>query len=324
MIVGLLAGCGGSATSIPAGAVGKVGNVTISKQRVTALLAEAKVAYKQQKKAWPKQGTKAYRLVREQAVAYLVQEAMIEQQAAGLGIHVTASQINATISVLKQQDFSGNEQKFQAGLAKQGLTLNELRAEEKLRLIENQLQTKITGPAKVSDKEAKAYYASHKSQFLQPESREVRHILVPTKTQADDLYQQLLAGADFAALAKQYSKDPGSAAKGGDLTVYKGQTVPVFDKTAFSIKTDQIAAPVHSQYGWHIIEALGPIKPAKQQSYKQAAATIKANLLQSDQQNLLKTFTNKMDHYYCDGRIHYAAGYTPTQKQNDPCKNLVG
>jgi hypothetical protein len=92
----------------------------------------------------------------------------------------------------------------------------------------------------------------------------VRHILVATKDKAlaDKLAKELQAdhGSDFAALAKKYSTDTGSASQGGSLgVVTKGQMVPAFDKAVFStLKYGQISDPVKSQYGWHIIEVLGP------------------------------------------------------------------
>jgi parvulin-like peptidyl-prolyl isomerase len=76
--------------------------------------------------------------------------------------------------------------------------------------------------------------------------------------EAMKIYKQLQNGADFATLAKQYSKDPGSGAKGGDLGWFgKGQMVPEFEKAAFEGKVGVIQKPIKSNYGYHIIKVTG-------------------------------------------------------------------
>lgn len=80
------------------------------------------------------------------------------------------------------------------------------------------------------------------------------HILVPSKKTADQLYRQILHGANFAQLAKKYSKDTSNAGKGGDLGYFaRGVMVAPFDKAAFSMKVGQVKL-VHTQYGWHILK----------------------------------------------------------------------
>jgi peptidyl-prolyl cis-trans isomerase C len=89
-----------------------------------------------------------------------------------------------------------------------------------------------------------------------PNEEEVhaRHILVATEGEAKDIEAQLKKGADFAALAKEKSKDPG-AAEGGDLGYFtKEQMVPEFAEAAFKLEKGQTSDPVKTQFGWHIIK----------------------------------------------------------------------
>ncbi|MFH2103266.1 MAG: peptidylprolyl isomerase [Chloroflexota bacterium] len=85
-----------------------------------------------------------------------------------------------------------------------------------------------------------------------------RHILVGDETVAQDLYQQLLDGADFGSLAVANSLDTGSGANGGDLGWFgRGQMIPEFETVAFSLEVGEISQPVQSQYGWHIVQVIG-------------------------------------------------------------------
>jgi peptidyl-prolyl cis-trans isomerase C len=81
-----------------------------------------------------------------------------------------------------------------------------------------------------------------------------RHILVESEDDAKTILGELKAGADFAALAKEKSKDPGASA-GGDLGYFtKDQMVPEFAEVAFKMYPGQLSNPVKTQFGWHIIK----------------------------------------------------------------------
>jgi peptidyl-prolyl cis-trans isomerase C len=104
--------------------------------------------------------------------------------------------------------------------------------------------------AAVSDKDIKKFYDEN----LKPQSEvHARHILVETEAQAKDVVAKLKGGADFAQLAKEVSKDPGS--DGGDLGyITKDQVVPEFGEVAFKLDKGKMSDPVKSQFGWHIIK----------------------------------------------------------------------
>ena len=121
----------------------------------------------------------------------------------------------------------------------------------------------IRNRTQVSAEDIQRSYDDNKQQYSTPEQVRASHILLKTegkddaavKKQAEELLAKVKAGADFAKLATEYSEDDTSKVKGGDLDFFgKGQMVPEFDKTAFSMKPGEISDLVKTQYGYHIIK----------------------------------------------------------------------
>ena len=320
----LAAGCGGSSNesaSLGNADVAAVGSQQITKAQFAALMARADKSYQAQKRSFPKAGTREYENLKGQAVDFLVQRAEFEDEASNMGIHISDKQIDDRINKLIKQFYGGSEKKYEQTIKAQGLTKDTAREEVKAQLISEELYKKVTGDVKVSDKEIKDYYDANKSIYVQKESRDVRHILVTKKALADQLYAQLKSGGNFAKLAKKYSKDPGSAQNGGKLTITRGQTVKEFDKTAFALKTGQLAPPIHTQYGYHIIQALSDIRPAKTTSLDKVKSSIRQQLEQQKKQDEMTKWVDDLKKKFCGGsRIKYQVGYTPNP---DPCAAIL-
>ncbi len=143
----------------------------------------------------------------------------------------------------------------------------------------------------VSEEEIKKFYLENQSRFQTPEERRASHILIPAaatasaeekakaKAQAEDLFNQVKANPKkFGELAARFSKDPGSAEKGGNLGFFgRGLMVKAFDEAAFSMKVGDVAGPVETQYGYHIIR-LDAIKAMQSTPLEAVKAQIEAEL----------------------------------------------
>jgi peptidyl-prolyl cis-trans isomerase C len=111
------------------------------------------------------------------------------------------------------------------------------------------------GKAALSDEAEHKLYDEAIKQVKAEEEVHARHILVVSEDEAKAILAQLKGGADFVALAKEKSKDPGSAESGGDLGYFtKEQMVPEFAEVAFKLGKGQLSDPVKTQFGWHIIK----------------------------------------------------------------------
>ncbi len=144
----------------------------------------------------------------------------------------------------------------------------------------------------VTDDELKVVYQQNIQQFQVPNRVHAQHILLMTvggktdaevaeiKKKAEDILAQAKKkGANFEDLAKKYSEDPGSKAKGGDLGwVLQGQTVPEFEKAAFSLNKGEISDLIKTQYGFHIIKVLDK-ETAHTKTFDEVKDTLRPNYL---------------------------------------------
>jgi peptidyl-prolyl cis-trans isomerase C len=109
--------------------------------------------------------------------------------------------------------------------------------------------------AAATEEEMRKVYDDAVKQMGSEEEVRARHILVETEDEAKAVVDQLKGGADFAALAKEKSKDPGSAQNGGELDFMgKNELVPEFAEVAFKMYPGQTSNPVKTQFGWHVIK----------------------------------------------------------------------
>lgn len=304
------AGCGGGGDDVPSDAVAVVDGDEIAKTQFDQLLDQARKSYANQKREFPKAGTPEFQTLRNQAVQFLVQREQFEQEAEELGIEITDKQVEDRLKQIKQQYFNGDAKKYEQQLKDQGLSDAQVRNDIRAQIVSEKIFEAVTKDVKVTDADVKAYYEKNKEQFSTAESREVRHILVKTQARAAELRAQIVGGASFAALAKQFSTDTGSKDTGGKLTITRGQTVAPFDKQAFSLAKNEVSQPVKTEFGFHLIEPLSEVKKASVTPLKEVQDQIRQQLAQTKKNEAMTKWVDDLDDRYED-KVSYAVGFSP-------------
>ncbi|HKE94176.1 MAG TPA: SurA N-terminal domain-containing protein [Povalibacter sp.] len=147
-------------------------------------------------------------------------------------------------------------------------------------------RAQVESTVSVTEDELKDHYEQVKERFESPERRQARHILITigdgvddaaAQKKAQELAAQAKGGADFAELAKQNSKDPGSAAQGGDLGwAQRGMFVGPFEDALFSMSPGEIRGPIKTQFGYHVIQ-LQAVEAGKLRSFEDVRAELEAD-----------------------------------------------
>jgi peptidyl-prolyl cis-trans isomerase C len=231
-----------------------------------------------------------YQTAVQQIMPQLVGIEIAKAYAQEQNITVSDEEVDQEIAKIKEQvgdqarssgqDMS-NQEAYEQALKQNNITEEQLREDIRENLPVQKVQERVTGDAAPSDKEIQNYYEKNKeAQFTTPEQRCVRHILFnkDQKEKAEDVKQKLENGGDFAKLAKEYSQDPGSAEKGGDLgCLGKGETVPEFEQAAFGAKQGEIVGPVKTEFGYHILKVTD-VKTEQARSLQEVESQIRSQL----------------------------------------------
>ena len=153
----------------------------------------------------------------------------------------------------------------------------------------------------VTDEAKLRFYNENREKMEQPEQLRLSHILTRVEPGASSAERELAyqkirgihekvlqEGADFAAMAGEFSEDPESKGKGGELLIKRGQTVPAFEEAAFGLEQGAISEVVETQFGYHVIKLYERI-PARTASYEDVESLIQEVLEQQELQNLIES-----------------------------------
>ncbi len=173
---------------------------------------------------------------------------------------------------------------------------------------------------KIGEDEAKKIYTEKIAQLKPEEEIEARHILVDSEDKAKELHAKIVAGADFAQLAKENSTDTGSKDQGGVLGYFgHGQMVPEFEAAAFKLEKGQVSEPVHTNFGWHIIK-VDDRRKKEPPSFAAVKDTILNSLVVRKAQDTATELRSKAQVEYVDAGIKKQVEEQKLKKEQDAKK----
>jgi peptidyl-prolyl cis-trans isomerase SurA len=213
-----------------------------------------------------------------------VDELLLVQRADEAGLHLRPEYIKEVIDNIKKENKIANDDELQAQLAREGMTLDDLKRNIEHSIVRRQiLSREVEGKVAVTDPEAKADYDAHKDDFSKPATVTLQEIYVKAdgggEAFAKDLVKRARAGEDFAELAKSHSAG-GTRAAGGDLgKLTKGDLNPALEKVAFGLSTGAVSDPIRSGDGYRIFKAVDKTE-ASVVPFEEAKADIKQKLMQ--------------------------------------------
>ncbi|MDD5773123.1 MAG: peptidylprolyl isomerase [bacterium] len=203
----------------------------------------------------PEEQANALKIEQKKMLNLLIENKLILQNAKKAGIDVSPAEVNRYVeeAITNMKKNFPDEKAFEDALVERQTNLTELRRSYRSRIeeelvIQRYVEQEVKSKIEVSEKEIDDYFEKQKEELR------AKHILLNTEEEANAVLNELNNGRDFDELAKERSKGP-SAEKGGDLGYFrKGDMLPEFEDKVFQMKKGEIAGPVKTQFGYHIIK----------------------------------------------------------------------
>jgi hypothetical protein len=308
--------------------VAVVGNIHITRSELDHLITLKQKQAEVQKQKLPAPGSASYAsTVVQPVVQTLVTNAEVQNIADALGIKVSDSDVTKQLNTAVQQQFAGDQSKFQSFLKQYGMTVDDIKQQFIVpSLLQQKIIAKLKSQYSVSDKQVQDYYNSHKSSYKSPDTRKVHYILAKDKADAEAARNAAVKGQSFASLVKKYSLDYKNNASGAlTATSTPGSLEQNFQNAVFQdLQTGGVTVPVEvdSTYAqqklpgqckptcYFVIKADADTVKGGQQSFSQVKDQIKSTLEQTVQAQKLQKRIQQL--LAAQKKItKYAPGYAP-------------
>lgn len=285
--------------SVPSGDVAHISSVpdefaNISEDKLKRTVLRLATSGEEAAKKPPKPGSKKYEELQNKAMTELIEGVWIRGEGEELGISVTEKQVEDELAAIKKQNFP-TPAAYKKFLEESQFTQEEVNQLVELQIVTKEIQERISAQApKPSSDAVQAYYDAEKeAQFTTKESRDVRLILNEDKGEVEAAKAALEkdgSPANWKKVAKKYSSDPTSGAKGG---LQEGITEEFLKgplKTAiFDSPTGELVGPVKFEKNYVLVEVV-KLNPEKEQALAEVKAQIESTLGQQTQQEYLSEF----------------------------------
>ncbi len=250
----LLVGCGSGATlsATPSAVAGSAASVT-SEEGLAALVngqpitmenyqrqvAQVEAFFQQEGLDFQsEEGQERLAQARRQVLEQMIDQELIRQAAAEMGIDISDAELESNIQEIIEQ--TGGQGEFEQSLQDTGTSYDDFR-----QMLLDQLVSEAVFGAVTESISAVA------------EQVHARHILLPTREQAEEVLARLEGGEDFAFLAREYSEDVSSRERGGDMGFFpRGVTPPEIEDEAFGLPVGELSGIIESDFGFHIVQVL--------------------------------------------------------------------
>jgi len=262
-------------------------------------------------------------MLQQQALASLINQTLLLEAADQAGIVPGDEEVEEELDKIIEQ-FPSREE-FDQRLTAAGATVADVERDIRQNLKIKLLLDEKVPPAEVSEEEVETFYAENPDQFKEPEQVAASHILIGyqgamrsdselTKDEARARAEEVrdkagMEGADFAALAEEYSDGP-TATSGGSLGYFgKGQMTGAFEDAAFAMESGEISDVVETEFGYHVIKVTDH-KKERTIPLEEVREKVVTFL---DSQNRQQEIADYLQSLRAEAAIEYAPGFEPRQ-----------
>src|SRR4030042_1140476 len=230
----------------------------------------------------------------KQILFQLIDQKLVDNQIKRLGVQISSEEVDKAVARIKEDQKLNSSEDFSAVLNREGLSEAEFRNKIKeqilrFRLISREIGSKIIIP----EDRIREYYQNHQIQFRKIEGVHLAHIFLPLsndtpseeiekqKKQAEEVWERLRKGEDFAELARKFSKDP-SAAQGGDMGMFVFEEIdPLLRGEISKLKPGEFSSVLQTPTGWQIVK-LVKFQGSKELSFDEVKGQIQEQLFQEE------------------------------------------